>query len=147
MTVNWIQIAPFGDWPHSGGTQRFTCDDAEKIIEDFSFSLQKLKKFIGRGIPFYIGFPDHQELKSKYKDATAYGYVTTLSMRPDGLWGKVRWKPEGLEIVKSGKFKSHAVNWMVIKDIEGFWRPFRIKSIGFTDEPNIPVIRIENGTL
>ena len=151
---NWIQIAPFGDWPHPGGTQRFTEKEAKEIVKDFNSLMNKMNRLVTEGIPFYIGFPDHPQFKDKYKDPTVYGYIVALQIRTiitadhtDGLWGKVKWNPAGAELVNNERFQGHAVNWLVKKGLTGFWYPFRIKSVGFTNEGvNIPVHRIERAS-
>ena len=141
-TSNWIQISPYGDFPHTGGLQRFTKDDANSIIKDFNGPLSILKKTLGMGIPIYVGHPDHADFKAKYTDTKAYGRVKELQARDDGLWGNVKWSTAGKTMVNEEQFHGHSVNWRVRKDAEGNWRPFAIKSIGFTNEPNIPVMPI-----
>ena len=42
-------------------------------------------------------------------------------------------------MVNEEMFHGHSVNWRVRKDKDSNWRPYSIKSVGFTNEPNIAV--------
>ena len=136
---NWVMISPFGDWPHTGGIQRFTKDDANEIVKDFNGIVSKGMRALGMGIPFYIGHPDHEAFKTRYTDTKAYGRIKELQARDDGLWGNVKWSSQGKLMVNEEMFHGHSVNWRVRKDSQGFWRPYSVKSVGFTNEPNINV--------
>jgi hypothetical protein len=94
------------------------------------------------GLPFYIGHPDHEAFKARYTDTKAYGRIKELEARDDGLYGNVKWSGAGKTMVNEEMFHGHSVNWRVRKDTDGNWRPFSIKSVGFTNEPNIPVMPI-----
>jgi hypothetical protein len=137
---NWVQLSPYGDFPHTGGVQRFTKDDAQNCVNEFTGLLNVAQRVMG--IPFYIGHPDHAEFKQRYTDTKAYGRIKELQAREDGLWGNVKWSEAGKSMVNEEQFHGHSVNWRVRKDAQGFWRPFSVKSVGFTNEPNLPVIPI-----
>ncbi len=137
--TNWVMISPYGDWPHTGGMQRFQKSDANEIIADFNSPVGLLKRTLGMGIPFYKGHPDHPDFKARYTDTAAYGRIKKMEARDDGLWGNVKWSTAGKQMVNEEQFHGHSVNWRVRKDAQGNWRPFSIKSVGFTNEPNIAV--------
>jgi hypothetical protein len=136
---NWVMISPYGDWPHTGGIQRFTKQDANEIVKDFNGIVPKVMRMGGLGVPFYIGHPDHEAFKTRYTDTKAYGRIKEMQARDDGLWGNVKWSSAGKLMVNEEMFHGHSVNWRVRKDKDGFWRPYSVKSVGFTNEPNINV--------
>lgn len=133
-----VQLAPYGDFPHGGGLQRFTREDAKAIVNEW----EGLNKFANpakwMGIPWYVGHPDHTDFKDRYKDGRAVGRVKQLEAGNDGLYGLVKFNQIGKELVNTEQFHGHSVNWRVWKD-GGVWRPYSLKSVGFTNEPNIPV--------
>ena len=139
---NWIQISPYGDFPHSEGLQRFTKNDAQVIVNEFNGPGSIIKRTLGMGIPFYIGHPDHDKFKARYTDTKAYGRIKALDAREDGLWGNVKWSTAGKQMVNEEQFHGHSVNWAVKMQKDGAYHPVRIKSVGFTNEPNIPVLPI-----
>ena len=134
---NWYQLSPYGDWGHSGGSQRFTKADAEAIVNEFNSLSSTPRRLLG--LPWYIGHPDHPEFAQKYTDTKAYGRIKKLEAREDGLWGNVKWSEAGKSLVNEEAFGGHSINWRVKRDKDGFWRPTSVKSVGFTNEPNIPV--------
>ena len=137
--LRWVCIAPFGDWDNKQGMQRFQKDDAEKIINEFNSVLHTPQRILGA--PWYIGHPDHPAFTDKYKDTKAYGRIKSLEARQDGLYAGVRFGQDGEKLIADEAFHGHSVNWYLKQDAKNpkVWRPFRLKSVGFTNEPNIPV--------
>jgi hypothetical protein len=60
-----------------------------------------------------------------------------------GLFVKVHWNDDGARLIANESFHGHSVNWAAVptKMENGVqvYRPIRVKSAGFTNEPNIPV--------
>jgi hypothetical protein len=117
-------------------------------------------------MPFYIGHPDHPRFKGQpgHEDTRAYGRGKEMQVRhgetcaactdfanarseepcqEHGLFVRMHWNDEGLRLIANESFHGHSVNWAAIPDgiEEGVqvFRPVRVKSAGFTNEPNIPV--------
>jgi len=92
-------------------------------------------------LPWYIGHPDHPAFSDRYKDTRAYGRIKELEARDDGLWASVKFGNEGESLIADESFHGHSVNWFLREDPKqkGVWRPYKLKSVGFTNEPNIPV--------
>lgn len=132
----WVMLAPYGDFQHSAGVQRFTKEDAETLVNEFHGLLGLPSRLLG--LPWYVGHPDHAKFKDRYPDTRAYGRIKGLQAREEGLFANVKWSPAGEELIRSEAFHGHSVNWGAVKR-GGVWRPVRIKSVGFTNEPNIPV--------
>lgn len=136
---DWVQLAPYGDWPNRDGLQRFQKPDAQNIVNEFGSLLATPSRLLG--LPFYIGHPDHPAFKDRYKDTRAYGRIKKLEAREDGLFANVKWSSAGKDLIESEAFHGHSVNWAMRKEGSA-WRPFRLKSVGFTNEPGIPVAPI-----
>jgi hypothetical protein len=132
----WVELAPYGDFQHSQGIQRFTKEDAEGLCNEFNGLLGLPSRLLG--LPWYIGHPDHPKFKDRYPDTKAYGRIKGLQAREEGLFANVKWSAAGEDLIRSEAFHGHSVNWGAVKR-GGVWRPVRIKSVGFTNEPNIPV--------
>ncbi len=132
----WVQLVGYGDFAHSEGVQRFTKEDAEALCNEFNSLLGLPQRMFG--LPWYIGHPDHPKFKDRYPDTKAYGRIKGLQAREEGLFANVKWSPAGEELIRSEAFHGHSVNWGAVKR-GGVFRPVRIKSVGFTNEPNIPV--------
>lgn len=132
----WVMLAPYGDFQHSAGVQRFTKEDAQTLVNEFNSLLGIPVRLLG--LPWYVGHPDHPKFKDRYPDTRAYGRIKGLQAREEGLFANVKWSPLGEELIRSEAYHGHSVNWGAVKR-GGVWRPVRIKSVGFTNDPNIPV--------
>jgi phage I-like protein len=134
----WQMLAPYGDFPHSLGLQRFRKEDAEAIVSDYnSFPNALLKAF---GLPFYVGHPDHPAFKGEpgNTDMRAYGRVKKLEARETGLFGNVKWNSLGKELIANEEFHGISPNWRMKREGSVF-RPVSLKSVGFTNSPNMPI--------
>jgi hypothetical protein len=146
--------------------QRFRKEDADQICNSFNGAARKvLQPF---GMPFYIGHPDHAAFSGKpgHTDTRSYGRGKEMVVRHDaacagckafanaqgndaapcpehGLFVKMHWNPDGEHLLSNESFHGHSVNWAAMPDgMEGgvqVYRPIKVKSAGFTNEPNIPV--------
>jgi len=60
-----------------------------------------------------------------------------------GLFVRMHWNDDGARLIANESFHGHSVNWAAIPDVMEngvqVYRPIRVKSAGFTNEPNIPV--------
>lgn len=155
---NWVQLSPFGKFPNVAGLQVFTHADAREIANEFDSTPSAGVKYLG--LPWYIGHPDHPGFKDQYKDTKAYGRIKELEVRhaancakcnsffaneddakpcrEHGLFANVRWSDEGKQLIANENYHGHSTNWRM-KKVGGEWHPFSLKSVGFTNEPGIPV--------
>jgi hypothetical protein len=165
---HWVQLSPFGDFGNANGSarviQRFRKEDAEHICNEFNSTIRRVTQPLG--MPFYIGHPDHPRFKGQpgHEDPRAYGRGKEMAVRHDGqcagcaafgngktdepcqehgLFVKMHWNDEGARLITNESFHGHSVNWAAVPDgMENgvqVYRPIRVKSAGFTNEPNIPV--------
>lgn len=132
----WVKLSGYGEFPHVSGLQRFLQADAVQLVNEFNGLLRTPQRLLG--LPWYIGHPDHAKFKERYLDTRAYGRIKALEARDAGLFANVKWSPAGEDLIRSEAFHGHSVNWGC-KKIAGAYVPVRLKSVGFTNEPNIPV--------
>jgi hypothetical protein len=68
---------------------------------------------------------------------------TPVPCQDHGLFVKMHWNDDGARLISNESFHGHSVNWAAVPDaMENgvqVYRPVRVKSAGFTNEPNIPV--------
>jgi hypothetical protein len=142
-----VQLAPYGDFlnvDNKGNRviQRFEKSDADNIVNDFN----RLAKLPTRllGLPWYIGHPDHPRFRNMHTDTRAYMRVKSLEAGGDGLYGAVHFGAAGKSLLDEEAFHGHSVNWRCIPDGRdrglAVYRPVALKSVGFTNDPVIPVM-------
>ncbi len=60
-----------------------------------------------------------------------------------GLFVRMHWNEEGTRLIANESYHGHSVNWAAVptamENGVQVYRPIRVKSAGFTNEPNIPV--------
>jgi hypothetical protein len=146
--------------------QRFRKEDAEQICNDFNGVARRITQPLG--MPFYIGHPDHPAFRNQpgHGDTRSYGRGKEMGVRYDascadcrafanadggdsapcaehGLFVRMDWNADGRHLLANQSFHGHSVNWAAIPcGSEGgvqVYRPVKVKSAGFTNEPNIPV--------
>jgi len=148
--------------------QRFRQEDARRICEEFNSAIRRITQPLGMPFyighpdhPRFKGQPGHE-------DPRAYGRGKEMQVRHDancaactafanaaggadeaapcaehGLFVRMHWNDEGARLIANESFHGHSVNWAAVP--EGMeagvqvYRPVRVKSAGFTNEPNIPV--------
>lgn len=158
VTDNWAQLSPFGDFDNAQGMQRVTPEDGAALVNEFkAFSLANVATRV-MGLPWYVGHPDHPAFKERYKDGRAYGRIKDLQVRHDpacnvcnefrvkrvqpcaehGIFANVKWNADGKTLIESEAYHGHSVNWAVAKR-GGVYHPVALRSVGFTNEPGIPV--------
>lgn len=133
---DWVTLAPYGDWDNPVGLQRFRREDADNVVNEFNRLLNLPTRLLG--LPFYIGHPDHARFEKKYDDWKAYGRIKELKATDTALVANVKWSSAGKDLIAGEAFSGHSVNW-AMKKVGNVWRPFRLNSVGFTNQPNIPV--------
>ncbi len=138
--TTWQMLSQYGDWPNQSGLQRFAKADAQNIVNDFESIVGLVTGDRVLGLPWYVGHPDHEIFKGKpgHTDTAAKGRIKRMEARDDGLWANVKWNEDGKKLIAAEAFHGHSVNWRMKRD-GGAWRPTSLKSVGFTNDPQIPV--------
>jgi phage I-like protein len=138
--VNNVLKIPFGSYDHLQGLQIFGLADASACVEAFN-EQAKIAGF--RGLPVYIGHPDVKAFQDKYRDHAAYGWITAMiaNEADSRLEMTVEWTAPGEQLIANEQFAYFSPLWLSVKKA-GNVHPFKIKSVGLTQEPNIQFLAI-----
>jgi hypothetical protein len=130
----WIHIAPFGNHPHPTGVLQVVDRKAvDTIVQNFKRKKQDAN-FPGLLV-------DYDHLSQQDGNTTeAAGWIDDLSVRNNGLWGRVRWTDSGEKAVNGGRFRMVSPVWKKSeceKIDNKVLRPLVLDSVAITNEPNI----------
>lgn len=142
-----IKLFDYGVYPHFQGLQEVSHSACKGLAHTFNSLLNKLKrKFLG--VPLYVGHPDdlHFSGQPGHTDTKAYGWVTGLEAKDDGLWVQLSLSKEGAQLVESKHYKFLSPRWEMIKTPKGTYTPIRLISMGLTNQPNIPCEALSNAS-
>jgi hypothetical protein len=138
-------LIPYGEFPHKVGLQIFDRAAADAMVANHGGMLNRLASW-ARGqaasYPVYVGHPDLPG--SKDTDKRAYGWIEGMVAENDGLRLTVKWSDAGRELVENAHFKFYSPLWWTKPVKRGVVRPVSLKSMGLTNDPNIPVPALAN---
>lgn len=141
----WVMLAPLGDHTHALGIQRFTPTFIANMANRFNGFFARMGRLFS-GAPTFEGHHDIEP--DKYPNSRSYGWIMALEARPDGLWGKMTWTPEGRDMLQNGAFKfvSPVFIGKPIGQENGkiVFEPIAFKSLALTNEPNLPLPPLAN---
>ena len=144
---DWVQLSPYGDFPHAQGLQRVTFDAARAMERAFNTLASRAARLFA-GAPMFVGHPDVPQFANQFTDRRAYGWIMALEARPEGLFGKMKWSAAGLELLANGHYKFVSPYWEARPVAEENGRPVfeptALISAGLTNEPNLPVWPLAN---
>lgn len=141
----WARI-PYDVIKHTGNgfhaEQVFDLRAANEMVSDFKFRAAKFIKKTGTAfsIPIYVGHPDneHWVAKKPYAvDRKAYAWVEDLKADAAGMLYKARWSETGKALLANEHFRFASPHWLARQFSRLGWRPYKLVSIGLTNEPNI----------
>jgi len=131
----WIHVVPFGRYPHpdTGIVQVIDERAARSMVNRFNEEAQE------PNFPGLLLDQDHFSADPN-KSSEAYGWITELELRDDGIWGRVRWTDVGEAAAGSGRYRLVSPTWMP-QDMETLSknekRPLRLHSVALTNAPNM----------
>ena len=151
----WAHLAPFGDFPGlatevqpDGTIRRFTAvqrldrESADSMVTAFKSPFGKLKRWL-RQLPVYLGHPDVPGMSKRYPNTKAVGSIADIAVRENGLWVKPAFGNEAVEAVDRGDVNALSGYWeaaeVAVDGDKKIFRPMVLKSVGFTNKPNLPV--------
>ena len=162
----WYLVAPYGNFNHRVGVQRFDEQSADEIIDKYKSIWARLKRAAGFGttkyksiwarlkraagfgttIPVHLGHPDVGDdgrpgISSKHLDKSVYGKVADLAKSPEGLVAKIDWQPDFGLLPHGLRFSPF---WLMRPLSKGVYRPTFLASLGLTQTPNIPATAAAN---
>jgi hypothetical protein len=147
LQKEWVQLSPYGDFPHAQGLQRVSFEAAKTMERNFTTISSRASRLFA-GAPMFVGHPDVPQFAQQFPDRKAYGWIMALEARPDGLYGKMKWSAAGLELLHNGHYKFLSPYWEArqIADEDGrpVFEPVALISAGLTNEPNLPVQPLAN---
>lgn len=138
--VNNVLKIPFGSYEHQLGLQIFGKPEAQSCVAAFN----ERKSIAGfKGTPIYVGHPDVKSFQDKYRDHSAYGWITLMAVNEaEGrLELTVDWTDPGTELIANEAFAYFSPLWLSMKRA-GNIHPFAVKSVGLTQEPNIQYLAV-----
>lgn len=141
----WVKLLEYGDYSHEKGLQRVTQKSADVMAHTFHSIRSRLKRKFA-GVPIYIGHPDDPDFQGRpgHTDTRAYGWVTHLNARADGLWVRIQWSDAGAKLIKNKHYQFLSARWEMNYLEENAFIPTRLISIGLTNYPNIPCDALSN---
>lgn len=130
----FIMIAAKGEhpWISEDGKTRIL-----QIVDDGSLQAQA-EAFNRAGKELLLDY-DHESYDMD-KRTTAAGWITNVEVRPDGLYGKVRWSECGTRDVTGGNFRFTSPTYLprTMEDLgEGNKRPTQLDTVALTNRPNM----------
>jgi phage I-like protein len=164
---DWVQIVPYGDFLHgtpmgadgkpykengrvkypNGVIQRVDNEAGQALVQQFESLKGKAAQTFG-GLPWYRGHHDLDPIR--YPDPNSYGWIMELRNQSDGVYGKVKWTPDGEKLKTDGSFKFYSPAFDGLDDTgklengRAIVRPALLRSVAFTNNPNMAVLPLAN---
>lgn len=136
-------FVPYGRYPHKNGIQVFGRAEAEKMTEAFN-SLGARVSRLFTGLPVYEGHPDVAGQEQRWPDKGAKGWIKGIEPREDGCFFQAAFNDAGARIIAQKEFAYYSPYWDCERGKGNEIHPVKLKSIGFTNEPLIPVPPLAN---
>jgi|GEM_PF-3563567 hypothetical protein len=136
----WYQIEPKGDHPNRASNVVQVLDDkaCSAIVNRFNQDAATGK--LSHGSEMLI---DHEHFKYEAdKESLAYGWLTKLQNRDDGIYGQVRWTGTGKSAVDGGDYRFFSTEYdpadlEILNDGKPRRvRPLRLDGLSLTNSPN-----------
>ena len=142
----WYQIEPKGEHPNrTAGVVQVIDDAAAQSIVN-RFNADALAGQLSHGSEMLI---DHEHFKHQAdKETVAYGWLTRLANRADGIYGQVRWTGTGQQAVDTGDYRFFSTEYdpadlKVLNSESGQpkaglrkVRPLKLDGLTLTNDPN-----------
>lgn len=139
-TDGWYNIEASGEHPNAGAGVIQVID--KKACEQIAnrFNADATAGRLSHGHEMLI---DHEHFKHDInKETIAYGWLTQLQNRSDGLYGQIRWTGTGKQAVDNGDYRFFSTEYdpddlEVLNDAKPcLVRPVRLDGLTLTNEPN-----------
>ncbi len=147
----WQRLVPYGEYPATiqidgrptAIMQVLDRSAGELMAENQATVINQLRH-LGRGLPIYIGHPDNRDwlAQNPGADSSSKGRIKALEAREDGVYMLTVFNDDGRALIggDAPPFSAQSPNWDMVPISEGSkrYRPFVLRSIGLTNQPNIP---------
>ena len=138
-------FVPYGEYPHKTGLQVVDRTAAEMMAANQKGAFRRILGVLSgnsAGFPVYIGHPDLPG--SKDTDKRSWGWITDIVPEESGIRFPVKMSEPGAELIANAHFKFYSPLWWHKPLGKGRVRPVALKSMGLTNDPNIPVPALAN---
>jgi len=136
----WYQIEPKGTHPNGNADAVQVIDEAACIAIVNRFNADADAGKLSHGKEMLI---DHEHFKyDQDKETTAYGWLSRLQNRADGIYGQIRWTATGQKAVDGGDLRFFSTEYdpkdLVILNNgrPARVRPMRLDGLSLTNMPN-----------
>ncbi|WP_292178291.1 phage protease [Mesorhizobium sp.] len=137
----WVQLIPAGSFSGRDGRGPYSSGDKDAmqaVVDRSAALLGKTEAVIDY---------DHQSVFGAVEGvggtAPAAGWIKEMSVRDDGVWGRVEWTPKASEAIKAGEYKYLSPVFM--HDKAG--KVLAIRMAGLTNTPNLDLIAVAASSL
>lgn len=133
----WYQVEPKGEHPNRAAGLVLVIDDlaAQSIVNRFNADAQAGRLRHGREL-----LVDHEHFSDQPdKETRAYGWLTQLANRADGIYGQIRWTATGREAVDGGDYRFFSTEYAPgdLKVVSNrHTRPLRLDGLTLTNMHN-----------
>lgn len=137
-TDGWYHIEPKGEHPNkaSGVVQVIDSEAIASIVNRFNAEADAAPNFPGMLV-------DHEHFKhDPEKESLAYGWLTRLEGRTDGVYGQIRWTNTGKAAVDGGDYRFFSTEYApteakILNSAKPVrLRPLRLDGLTLTNDPN-----------
>jgi len=136
----WYQIEPIGEHPNTAADCIQAIDDQAVASIVDRFNADAAAGRLSHGAEMLI---DHEHFKDVLtEESIAYGWLTALQARKDGMYGQIRWTTTGQAAVDGGDYRFFSTEYDPA-DLETLSsgnprrvRPLRLAGLTLTNSPN-----------
>lgn len=126
----WVQLLPAGPTVAGADGRTWTLDDPVAVAAAFQ----------GRAAPLVIDWEHASEHRAPHGlDAPAAGWIDTVEVRPDGLWGHVEWTERAAQQIQAREYRFLSPVFQYEKASS---RIVRLTSAGLTNQPNLDLVAL-----
>ena len=131
----WVMIEPAGEHPNGDIVQVIDQKAINAIVSRFNDDAKAGKLSHGDSV-----LVDQEHFKNDPdKATTAFGWLTGLQGRKDGIYGQIRWTATGQKAIDGGDYRFFSTEYLR-KDMEPLGenreRPLRLDGVTLTNQPN-----------
>lgn len=137
----FIHLVPRGEFRRRVRDARGKSRDVVQVVDDEALAAMAAAFAEATKAPNWCGLLldyDHGSLDCD-KSSEAAGWIESVEVRADGLWGHVRWSDRGAEAIKGGRYRYVSPVWLVdeMQDMGGGerYRPTRLAPCALTNDP------------
>lgn len=129
-----VQVSPYGEFEQ-------TADDGKRIVQkcDEDAFNQIVANWEADGSPDVLVDFDHTSENGGSTEAAAW--LTNFAVEDDGLMADMRMTDKGADALSRSRYRYPSPCWFVG---ENDGRPYKILSVGLTNKPNLPAMKLLN---